>query len=121
MNQSIFQGATDLLTDQKVLTEKQILELLKRNGVTLYLHNIEERLRLRQGLVNKRAGVSIRRIIFGLCLLAGIIVLAIIIAYTIKDNSKQVQLYSAQIDNAMSEKIAFINTVATGVSSGMDM
>ncbi|MDE7284256.1 MAG: methyl-accepting chemotaxis protein, partial [Lachnospiraceae bacterium] len=69
--------------------------------------------------VNKRVSLSIRRIIFGLCLLAGAAVLAIIISYTIKDNSKQVQLYSSQIDNTMSEKIAFINTVATGASSGM--
>ena len=69
--------------------------------------------------VNKKAGLLIRRIIFGLCLLAGVIILAIIISYTIKDNSKQVQLYSSQIDNTMSEKIAFINTVATGASSGM--
>jgi len=69
--------------------------------------------------VNKRASLSIRRIIFGLCLFAGTAVLAIIISYTIKDISKQVQLYSSQIDNAMSEKTAFINTVATGVSSGM--
>ncbi len=69
--------------------------------------------------VNKKAGLLIRRIIFGLCLLAGVIILAIIISYTIKDNSKQVQLYSSQIDNTMSEKMAFINTVATGASSGM--
>lgn len=69
--------------------------------------------------VNKRASLSIRRIIFGLCLLAGITVLAVVITYTIKDNSKQVQLYSSQIDNAMSEKIAFINTVAAGVPSEM--
>ncbi len=69
--------------------------------------------------VNKRAGLLIRRIIFGLCLLAGIMILAIIISDTIKDNSKQVRLYSAQIDNSMSEKMAFINTVATGASSGM--
>lgn len=69
--------------------------------------------------VNKKVGLSIRRIIFGLCLLAGVIVLAIIISYTIKDNSKQVQLYSSQIDNTMSEKMAFINTVATGAASGM--
>ena len=68
--------------------------------------------------VNERANLSIRRIIWGLCLLAGITVLAIIFSYTIKDNTKQVQLYSSQIDNAMSEKVAFINTVATGVSSG---
>ena len=68
--------------------------------------------------VNKRASLSIRKIIFGLCLSAGAVVLAIIISYTIKDNRKQVQLYSSQVDNAMSEKMAFINTVATGVSSG---
>ncbi|MCM1246721.1 MAG: methyl-accepting chemotaxis protein [Roseburia sp.] len=68
--------------------------------------------------VNKRANLSIRRIIWGLCLLAGITVLGIIISYTIKDNRKQVQLYRSQIDNAMSEKVAFINTVASGVSSG---
>ena len=69
--------------------------------------------------VNRRAGLLIRRIIFGLCLLAGITILAIIIFYKMKDNRKQVQLYSSQIDNTMSEKIAFINTVATGVSSGV--
>ncbi len=68
--------------------------------------------------VNKKAGMSIRRIIFGLCLLAGFMVLAIIISYTMKDNSKQVQLYSSQIDTTMAEKMAFINTVATGASSG---
>lgn len=68
--------------------------------------------------VNKRASQSIKRIIFGLCLLAGVTVLAIIISYTMKDNRKQVQLYSAQVEKAMSEKMAFINTVATGVSSG---
>ncbi len=68
--------------------------------------------------VNKRAHLSIRRIIGALCLFAGVAVLAIIITYTIRDNTKQVRLYSSQIDNTMSEKVAFINTVAAGVSSG---
>lgn len=48
LNESIFQGAVDLLIEQKVLTAKQILELLKRNGVTLYSNDIEELLHLRQ-------------------------------------------------------------------------
>ncbi len=48
LNESIFQGAVDLLIDQRVLTAKQILELLKRNGVALYSHDIEELLHLRQ-------------------------------------------------------------------------
>lgn len=68
--------------------------------------------------VNQRANLSIKKIISGLCLLAGIIVLAIVIFDTIRDNAKQVRLYSAQIDNTMSEKMAFINTVAAGASSG---
>ncbi|MCM1102436.1 MAG: methyl-accepting chemotaxis protein [Clostridium sp.] len=68
--------------------------------------------------VNKRANRSIKRIIWGLCLLAGVIILAIVLSNTVKDNTKQVRLYSSQIDNAMSEKVAFINTVAAAVSSG---
>lgn len=68
--------------------------------------------------VNKRANRSIKRIIWGLCLLAGVIILAIVLSNTVKDNTKQVQLYSSQIDNAMSEKVAFIDTVAAAVSSG---
>jgi len=69
--------------------------------------------------VNKRVSLSIRRIIWGVCFLAGLIVLGIIFSYTIKNNTKQVLLYDAQIDNEMLEKVAFINTIATGISSGM--
>ncbi len=68
--------------------------------------------------VNKKANLAIQRIIWGLCLLAGIIILAIIISNTVKDNAEQVQIYSEQVDNAMSEKIAFIDTIASGVTSG---
>lgn len=53
LNESIFQGAVDLLIEQKVLTAKQILELLKRNGVTLYSNDIEELLHLRQDTLKK--------------------------------------------------------------------
>lgn len=68
--------------------------------------------------VNRRASLSIRRIIWGLCLLVGVIVLIIILSFTIQNNTKQVRLYSSQVDNTMSEKMAFINTVAAGVTSG---
>lgn len=68
--------------------------------------------------VNQKTNTFIRRIILGLCLLAGIAVLGTILSSTVKDNGKQVRLYSAQIDNSMSEKISFIDTVAAGVSSG---
>lgn len=68
--------------------------------------------------VNKRTSQLIKQVILGLCILAGIVVLAIVLSYTVKDNSKQVKLYRSQIDNAMSEKMAFINTVAAGVTSG---
>lgn len=66
--------------------------------------------------VNRKANLLVKRIITGLCLLAGIAVLGMMIFYIMKDNAKQVRLYTSQVDNAMSEKIAFINTVAAGVS-----
>ena len=66
--------------------------------------------------VNRKANFLVKRIITGLCLLAGIAVLGMMIFYIMKDNTKQVRLYTSQVDNAMSEKIAFINTVAAGVS-----
>ncbi len=68
--------------------------------------------------VNKRANVSMKRIISGLSLLMGVAILIIVIFYTVKDNTEQVKLYSSQIDNAMSQKVAFINTVAAGATSG---
>lgn len=68
--------------------------------------------------VNRRANRSVRRIIMGLCALAGLIVLLIILYYTVRDNRERVQLYSSQIDNRMSQKSAFINAVAAGAPVG---
>lgn len=68
--------------------------------------------------VNEKANRSIRRIITGLCLLMGLVILVIVLVYTVKDNSKQVQVYSSQVDNTMAQKVSFINTVAAGVTSG---
>lgn len=47
LNENIFQGAIDLLMEHNVLTAKEILELFKKNGVTLYPEDIEELLHLR--------------------------------------------------------------------------
>lgn len=47
LNENIFQGAIDLLIEKNVLSPKQILELYKRSGVTLYPEDIEELLHLR--------------------------------------------------------------------------
>lgn len=69
--------------------------------------------------VNKKAAVSIKRVVIGFCILVGLTVLGLILSYTIRDNEKQVRLYSAQIDNSMSQKVAFINTIAAGASSGV--
>lgn len=68
--------------------------------------------------VNRKANLSIKRIILGLTLLMSLAILIIIIFYTVKDNTEQVKIYSSQIDNAMSQKVAFINTVAAGATSG---
>lgn len=67
--------------------------------------------------VNKKADSSVRRVIAGLCVLAGVIVLALIVFYTIRSSRERVQLYSSEIDSTMSEKIAFVNTVAVGAAS----
>ncbi len=68
--------------------------------------------------VNKKANLSIKRIISGLSLMMGLVILMIIIFYTIKDNTEHVQVYSSQIDKEMAQKVAFINTVAAGATSG---
>lgn len=67
--------------------------------------------------VNKRATQSIRRTILGLCLIAGIAMVSVVLFYSIQNNTKQVKLYSSEIDKAMTQKISFINTVAAGVAS----
>ena len=46
LNENIFQGAIDLLIEQNVLTAKEILDLFKKNGVTLYPEDMEELLHL---------------------------------------------------------------------------
>lgn len=69
--------------------------------------------------VNKKTSVYFRRITFLLCILFGITILTIVILSTINNNVNQVQLYSSQIDATMDEKISFINTLATGASSGV--
>lgn len=68
--------------------------------------------------VNKKTNASIQKLFLGLCVLAGMVILAIILGNATKNNRKQVELFRAEIDKSMSEKIAFIDTVAAGVSSG---
>lgn len=47
LNENIFQGAIDLLIEEHVLTQKEILELFRINGVSMYSEDIEELLHLR--------------------------------------------------------------------------
>ena len=49
LNENIFQGAIDLLIEQNVLNSKEILEVFKRSGVTLYPDDVEEILYLHPG------------------------------------------------------------------------
>lgn len=49
LNESIFQGAIDLLFDNKILTPKSLLSDFKRHGVALYPEMIEELLHLKEG------------------------------------------------------------------------
>ena len=47
LNENIFQGALDLLMEQNVLSAKEIMDLFRKRGVTLYYEDIEELLHLR--------------------------------------------------------------------------
>lgn len=57
LNESIFQGAVDLLVEQNVLKASEILKLLKRDGVTLYARDIEELLHLRSNTLHEEEKV----------------------------------------------------------------
>ena len=49
LNESIFQGAIDLLYENNILTAKTLLADFKRNGISLYPSMIEELLHLKSG------------------------------------------------------------------------
>ena len=48
LNESIFQGAIDLLFDNNILTARSLLDDFKRHGVALYPDMIEELLHLKE-------------------------------------------------------------------------
>ncbi len=68
--------------------------------------------------VNEKTSVYFRRITFLLCALFGLTIVLIMISNKTSKNVDQVELYRAQIDTEMDEKLSFIDTVATAVSSG---
>ncbi|MDD3172867.1 MAG: XRE family transcriptional regulator [Herbinix sp.] len=49
LNANVIRGAIDLLIDQKVLSAKDIMEIFKKRGITLYSEEIEELLNLKEG------------------------------------------------------------------------
>lgn len=67
--------------------------------------------------VNKKSNTLIRRIILGLCLLIGIIIVCLVTFYTLKSNTSEIKFYTSEINSNISEKKAFISTVAAGAAS----
>jgi len=49
LNENIFQGAIDLLIEEKILNPVSILRTFRQYGITLYRQDIEELLHLREG------------------------------------------------------------------------
>lgn len=49
LNENIFQGAIDLLIEEKILSPASILRTFKQYGITLYRQDIEELLHLHEG------------------------------------------------------------------------
>ncbi|MCR5405920.1 MAG: hypothetical protein K6E88_03960 [Lachnospiraceae bacterium] len=58
------------------------------------------------------------QIIVFLCVIAGITITSFITNDAMNDNISDVKLYTSEVEKSMSEKISFIDTVASGVSSG---
>ena len=52
LNESIFQGAIDLLFDNNILTPKTLLENFRKEGISLYPSMIENLLHLRKGTLD---------------------------------------------------------------------
>ena len=52
LNENMFQGAIDLLFEQKIFTPKTLMAFFKRHSVTLYPKDLEELLHLREGTLH---------------------------------------------------------------------
>ncbi len=52
LNENIFQGAIDLLVEQKIFSTTSFIKLLRQQGITLYPSDIEDLLHLRKGTLN---------------------------------------------------------------------
>lgn len=52
LNENIFQGAIDLLNEERILTPASLMRLFKRYGVTLYASDIENLLHLKEGTLD---------------------------------------------------------------------
>lgn len=68
--------------------------------------------------VNEQTYRSIRKLIVAICLFMGTILFVVILLASVRDNVRQVKLFTSQVDTSMAEKSAFINTVASAVESG---
>ena len=56
IGENIFQGAIDLLKDEKILSVKQLMRLFSEYGVTLYPEEIEDLLHLRKNTLEVEQG-----------------------------------------------------------------
>lgn len=68
--------------------------------------------------IQKKAATSVMQIIIALCIMMGIITTVIITINYHNLNTSNVKYYTSEIDRSISEKMSFIDTVASGVSSG---
>jgi len=68
--------------------------------------------------VNKKTNSSVMLIVILLCVITGITVVFLVATGGMDDNVNEVKLYTSEVEESMSEKISFIDTVAAGVTSG---
>lgn len=69
-------------------------------------------------IVNKKASQNIRWVIGITAIISAILIAGILIKNNTDKCENSLSLYASQLDKSMGEKVAFISTIAEGISSG---
>lgn len=69
-------------------------------------------------IVNKKASQNIRWVIGITAIISAILIAGILIKNNTEKCENSLSLYASQLDKSMGEKVAFISTIAEGISSG---
>ena len=82
------------------------------------MDNNEQKFASLSSIVSKRAKKTIKRIIITISAIATIIIVCILVNNANNTCIENAKLYTSQVETSVTEKISFIETIASGVNSG---